>query len=203
MSHELRTPLNAILGFSELLRSDTFHSHRAEYAKLIYDAGAHLLTLVEDIHDLAKIDTGTLALSEKRFDFAGLAREVADLAQETADSAGVALTLDIAKSLPDIHCDETALRQVLLNLASNALKVTPPGGKVSVFARVEASGEFVLGVRDTGIGIPDEDQGSVFDSFGRGCHEPVTGDKGSGLGLPIAKAACMGRSCHPSPRLPW
>jgi PAS domain S-box-containing protein len=191
MSHELRTPLNAILGFSELLGSDTFASHRVEYAKLVHDAGEHLLTLINDILDLAKIEAGKLTLREDVFDFSAMLRTIIEMLATKAKSGGIHFTAEIAKNLPRLQADERALKQVLLNLASNALKFTPPGGKVTMFAELDTDGQFVFGVRDTGIGISEDDQARLFDGFGQGRQDAISGEKGTGLGLQIAKGLVL------------
>jgi signal transduction histidine kinase len=104
-----------------------------------------------------------------------------------ADASGCTLATDLASGLPQVHCDERAIKQVLLNLASNAVKFTPPGGHVCVFAHTEPNGEIAFGVSDTGVGIAPEDRKRVFENFGQGRHDVVTADKGTGLGLPIVR----------------
>jgi PAS domain S-box-containing protein len=187
MSHELRTPLNAILGFSELLSSDQFAGKRAEYAKFIHDSGFHLLTLVNDILDLSKIDAGALTLRETTLDFHLLTLACIELLGGGANAGQITLSTEMPTELPPINGDDRALRQILFNLVSNAVKFTPAGGTVVVFARLEPNGEFAFGVRDTGRGIAEDDQARVFDSFGQDRHDAVTTDKGTGLGLPIVK----------------
>jgi two-component system cell cycle sensor histidine kinase PleC len=190
MSHELRTPLNAILGFSEMITSRIF-SHlpekQHEYAGLIHSSGFHLLTLINDILDLAKIESGSWTLREKDLSMPALIADVAAMIEPRAAAGGCTLITNVATDLPAILCDERALKQVLLNLASNAVKFTPKGGTVSLFCRIEGSGELCFGVADTGIGIAPEDLTRVFENFGQGRHDVVTADKGTGLGLPIVK----------------
>jgi signal transduction histidine kinase len=187
MSHELRTPLNAILGFSELLGNDKFTQNRAEYAQVINESGQHLLMLINDILDLAKIEAGKMELQEKKVDISAIIRDCVHMMQAKADAGHVSLSSDIDPALPRLRGDERALRQIMLNLVSNALKFTPDGGSVRVFARIEQSGAIALGVADTGVGIPLEDQARVFENFGQGRHDAVHADKGTGLGLPIVK----------------
>jgi two-component system cell cycle sensor histidine kinase PleC len=190
MSHELRTPLNAILGFSEMITSRIFAAKpekHYEYAGLIHDSGFHLLTLINDILDLAKIEAGSWTLRESELDLAEIVAESCAMVQPRADSGGCELRVAIDAHLPYVHGDERALKQILLNLLSNAVKFTPRGGRVTVFARREADGTVVLGVTDTGVGIAIEDQERVFQNFGQGRHDVVTADKGTGLGLPIVK----------------
>ena len=190
MSHELRTPLNAILGFSEMITSRIFAGtpeKHYEYAGLIHDSGHHLLTLINDILDLAKIEAGSWSLREKEADIGALIDDAATMIQPRVAASRCTLVVDIAQRLPPLMCDERAMKQILLNLLSNAVKFTPNDGTITVFAHREADGGIALGVRDTGIGIAPEDQERVFQNFGQGRHDVVTADKGTGLGLPIVK----------------
>ena len=187
MSHELRTPLNAILGFSEMLDSDDFASKRREYSRLIHESGHHLLTLINDVLDLAKIEAGRLTLRDSQVDFTLLAGDCVEMLRGKASDGGIALSTDVMANLPVVMADVRAMKQILLNLVSNALKFTPPGGSVRVFARVAPNGEFAFGVADNGIGIADDDRERVFESFGQGRQDAVTLDRGTGLGLPIVK----------------
>ena len=190
MSHELRTPLNAILGFSELISSKAFAENlekHYEYAVLIHGSGQHLLTLINDVLDLAKIEAGGFELRESEVDLKMLIEDVAQMMSARASSGGCLLTTDVARNLPKVVADERALKQILINLLSNAVKFTQGGGWVRAFARLEADGEIAFGVADSGIGIALEDQMRVFQSFGQGRHDVAISDKGTGLGLPIAK----------------
>jgi len=190
MSHELRTPLNAILGFSEMIHTGNAGGdapRHVEYAKIIHDSGYHLLALINDILDLAKIEAGGLKLHENLLDLRKLIAESVTLITAKAEAGGLTLTTRLAADLPDLHADQRALKQILLNLLSNAVKFTPPGGQITVFAHVEREGTLALGVRDSGLGIAKEDHARVFQHFGQGRHDVVTGDKGTGLGLPIVK----------------
>ena len=190
MSHELRTPLNAILGFSETIYSGACGSNvekHAEYARIIHQSGHHLLALINDILDLARIEAGGLALRESYVDLAHLIAESVSLLEVKARDGELDLHAEVAPGLPPIRADERALKQVLLNLLSNAVKFTPPGGRVVCFARIASGGAAVFGVGDTGIGIAQDDHERVFQNFGQGRHDVVTVDKGTGLGLPIVK----------------
>ena len=190
MSHELRTPLNAILGFSEMITSRVFaekQDRHYEYAGLIHDSGFHLLTLINDILDLAKIEAGSWTLRESDVDLAAIAFEATTMVRPRAEASGSFLLTEIERGLPRLRGDERALKQILLNLLSNAIKFTPRGGRVTVFARARSDGGILLGVSDTGVGIAREDQDRVFQNFGQGRHDVVTADKGTGLGLPIVK----------------
>ncbi|HET9801963.1 MAG TPA: ATP-binding protein [Candidatus Acidoferrum sp.] len=187
MSHELRTPLNAILGFSELLAEGHFANKRTEYAKLIHDSGAHLLMLINDILDLAKIEAGRMVLREVDLDFVALAAECVAIVRAKADAGGIELVNMVDPALPRLRGDERAFKQIIFNLTTNAMKFTPAGGSVKLFGRIDPSGKFVFGVADTGIGIAIEDQARVFESFGQGRHDAIRAEKGTGLGLSIVK----------------
>jgi two-component system cell cycle sensor histidine kinase PleC len=187
MSHELRTPLNAIIGFSEMLESDVFAPKRAEYAGLINASGRHLLALINDILDLSKIEAGRFAPRDGVLDMRKLIAECVMLLSAKADEIGLTLSAEFATGVPPVLADERAIRQVLINLMSNALKFTPPGGLVMVFARTDQDGCVVFGVSDTGVGIAEADRVRVFENFGQGRHDAVTFEKGTGLGLPIVK----------------
>jgi two-component system cell cycle sensor histidine kinase PleC len=189
MSHELRTPLNAILGFSELITSRIFDKdpeRNYEYADLINSSGKHLLALINDILDLAKIEAGRWKLEEKPTDLHIVARDALQLVMWRARDNNITLVNTIAPDLDLVHADERAIKQILLNLLSNAVKFTPEHGRVTAFARTTASG-IKFGVADTGVGISPEDLNKVFDSFGQGKHDVAMADKGTGLGLAIVK----------------
>ncbi|HEY4115126.1 MAG TPA: HAMP domain-containing sensor histidine kinase [Rhizomicrobium sp.] len=190
MSHELRTPLNAVIGFSELINSEEFgtrpEKHR-EYADIINASGHHLLALINDILDLAKIEAGQLHLREKSVDLYRLVADCIKLMGPAAEARRICVASEMAPDLPLLYADVRAVRQVLLNLVSNAIKFTPPDGNVAIIAQLEPDGALSLAVRDTGMGIAPADQTRVFENFGQGRHDVVTSDKGTGLGLPIVK----------------
>jgi two-component system cell cycle sensor histidine kinase PleC len=190
MSHELRTPLNAIIGFSEMIHSRTFGTNaekNAEYGLIINQSGLHLLALINDILDLAKIEAGGLGLREAEFDLVRVMDECVELMQARADSANIVLHREPVAAPIHIFADERAIRQIILNLLSNALKFTPANGCVSAFLRIEPDAAISFGVTDTGYGIREEDIARVFENFGQGRHDVATPDKGTGLGLPIVK----------------
>ncbi len=190
MSHELRTPLNAILGFSELISSRAFAGDvekHYEYADLIHGSGEHLLTLINDVLDLAKIEAGGFELRESEVDLGRLIEDAAGLMAPRAEAGGCRLNIEVPRALPTILADERAIRQIVLNLLSNAIKFTQAGGWVTAFARLEADGEVAFGVADSGIGIALEDQMRVFQSFGQGRHDVAIMDRARGSAFPIAK----------------
>jgi two-component system cell cycle sensor histidine kinase PleC len=190
MSHELRTPLNAILGFSELISTQMFKDkpeRNVEYAGLINSSGHHLLALINDILDLAKIEAGRWKLEEGELDLYRIADDALQLVMWKAKKNDATLENAVDPELAMLYADERAVRQVLLNLLANAVKFTPEYGRITVFARIDEDGELVFGVRDTGVGIAAEDLDRVFDSFGQGKHDIALPDKGTGLGLAIVK----------------
>ena len=190
MNHELRTPMNAILGFSELIKSKAFGDETdryAEYGEIIHDSGEHLLMLINDMLDLAKIEGGRLTLQEDEFRIGELIREVTEAEQAKADAAQLTLITEIARGLPTVTADRRALRQIVANLLSNAIKFTPPEGEVTVSATLSNEGRLAISVQDNGIGIAPEDRLQVFERFGRGRHDVSIADKGTGLGLAIVK----------------
>jgi two-component system cell cycle sensor histidine kinase PleC len=196
MSHELRTPLNAILGFSELIAARAFADveKHYEYAGLIHGSGQHLLILINDVLDLAKIEAGGLELREAEIDPRRLIEDAVRMMQPRAQAGRLRLTTDIAPGLPFAFADERAIKQIVLNLLSNAVKFTQEGGSVTAFARIEIDDGLTFGVADTGIGIAPEDQVLVFQSFGQSRHDVTSMDKGTGLGLPIARGLAQAHS---------
>jgi two-component system cell cycle sensor histidine kinase PleC len=187
MSHELRTPLNAILGFSDMLETDIFAGKRVEYSRLIHRSGRHLLALINDILDLAKIESGRMDLRESEVDLRSVAKDCAELIAPRCREGGITLSIDVPRDFPALFADERAIRQILINLCGNAAKFTPPGGTIIVFARRNTMGEAEFGVRDTGVGIAEDDLDRVFESFGQGRHDAVSAEKGTGLGLSIVQ----------------
>lgn len=189
MSHELRTPLNAILGFSEIIHTRGLGAsleQYAEYGGFIHESGQHLLALINDILDLAKIEAGRFTLREQLVDLSRLLDDTRDMLSVRAIQAGLSLSVDAKSGWTLVHADERAMRQIVVNLTSNAIKFTPTGGSIVLFAQSSPEG-IVFGVRDTGTGIAAEDHARVFESFGQGRHDMVRSDRGTGLGLPIVK----------------
>ena len=188
MSHELRTPLNAIIGFSEVLTERMFgelNEKQAEYLKDIYASGTHLLSLINDILDLSKIEAGRMELELTDFDLPTALDNALTLVRERAGRRGVALHMNVDERLGQIQADERKIRQVVLNLLSNAIKFTPEGGRIEVGA-VPKDGFVEVSVSDTGVGIAPEDQEAVFEEF----RQVGTADKkveGTGLGLALSR----------------
>ncbi len=189
MSHELRTPLNAIIGFSEALVERYFGQLTAkqeEYVKDIHGSGRHLLSLINDILDLSKIEAGRMELELSEFDLPAALENAMTLVKERAQRNGIALRLSVDKSLGAFRADERKFKQIMLNLLSNAVKFTSEGGKVSVAAA--PNGKAVeISVADTGVGIAPEDQQAVFEEFRQVGRDYTRKVEGTGLGLALAK----------------
>ena len=200
MSHELRTPLNAILGFSEIINTKAMgpgvSDQYSEYAGHIHGSGRHLLSLINDILDLAKIEAGKLVLREADVDLGRLVEDTVTMFGAQAKAGGIVLSSDVASSCPLISGDERALRQILVNLLSNAIKFTPPAGHVTVFTSLLSDGSLAFGVADTGVGIAEEEHEKVFESFGQGRHDAILSDSGTGLGLPIVRGLAEAHGAH-------
>jgi two-component system, NtrC family, sensor kinase len=188
MSHELRTPLNAIIGFSEVLSEKMFgelNEKQEEYSKDIHASGQHLLSLINDILDLSKIEAGRMELELTDFHLPQAIENALTLVRERAGRRGIALAHTMDERLGEIRGDERKVKQVLLNLLSNALKFTPEGGRVEVRAGM-VDGMAEISVADTGVGIAPEDQEKVFEEF----RQVGTADKkaeGTGLGLTLCR----------------
>jgi signal transduction histidine kinase len=188
MSHELRTPLNAIIGFSEVLTDRMFgelNEKQEEYLKDIYASGTHLLSLINDILDLSKIEAGRMELELTEFDLPTAIENALMLVRERAGRRSIALQTNIDNRLGRIQADERKVRQVVLNLLSNAIKFTPEGGRIDVGA-VSKNGSVEISVSDTGIGIALEDQEKVFEEF-RQVGTAAKKIEGTGLGLTLCR----------------
>ena len=188
MSHELRTPLNAIIGFSEVLSERMFgeiNEKQAEYIGDILQSGQHLLSLINDILDLSKIEAGRMELELSDFDLPGTIENTLTLVRERAVRRGIELGRNVDERLGVVRADERKVKQVLLNLLSNALKFTPAGGRIDVRAVVRDS-TAEISVTDTGVGIAPEDQDAVFEEF-RQVGTAAKKVEGTGLGLAISR----------------
>ncbi|MGE8944493.1 sensor histidine kinase [Leptospira interrogans] len=192
MSHELRTPLNTVIGFSKLLRE---HQHRRlqdheiiEYADLIHDAAGHLLSVINDILDISKIQSGKYTLDNRELNLGDVVESTLAGFRPSADEAGVRLEYRIDPAIQPIRGDSVKMRQIITNIVGNALKFTHEGGRVMVEAARMTTGGAALVVRDTGIGMSQEEITIAMMPFGQvdGTHSRWR--EGTGLGLPIAKA---------------
>jgi two-component system cell cycle sensor histidine kinase PleC len=195
MSHELRTPLNAINGFSEIMTAELFgplgDRRYKEYVRDILGSGQHLLSVINDILDMSKIEAGKMTLRFEMLDLSDVAEDAVRLVRGRADTSGLRLAVDM-QGLPEVEADFRALKQVLLNLLSNAVKFTPRGGAIRVFARagrdVEGIDRVQVSVQDTGIGISKEDLARLASPFEQVESQHAKTQQGTGLGLALSKA---------------
>jgi signal transduction histidine kinase len=189
MSHELRTPLNAVIGFSEVLLERMFgdvNQKQEEYLQDIVSSGRHLLSLINDILDLSKIEAGRMELELGAFDLQVALENALTLVRERAVRRGIRLELKTDARLGTIVGDERKFKQILLNLLSNAVKFTPEGGRVTLTATL-ADGTVEVSVIDTGIGIAPQDQEAIFEEFRQVGRDYASKREGTGLGLTLAK----------------
>jgi len=222
MSHELRTPLNSILGFSDVLESiDTLDEKQKRYVKNIQKSGCMLLEMINNILDLAKIESGKMEVRLSDFRVEHVVDAQCDMARPLAEKKNIDLEIKIAPNLPMMHQDQSRVQQILNNLLSNAIKFTPEGGRIKVTAAHAEPDDLVLKVSDTGVGIAEEDQQVIFEKFRQSHSALVGGDamtrehSGTGLGLSIVKELCkllegeisveseLGKGSTFIVRLPW
>jgi two-component system cell cycle sensor histidine kinase PleC len=191
MSHELRTPLNAVLGFSEVMKGELFGALSVpaykEYAGDIHASGQHLLMLINEILDLSRVEAGRYELKEESVSLNAVVEECLRLLWMRIERRHLVITEAMESGLPRIWADERAVRQVTLNLLTNAIKFTPQGGSITIKVGWTRSGGQYLSIRDTGPGIPPDEIPIVLSSFGRGALAQKNAEEGTGLGLPIVK----------------
>ena len=189
MSHELRTPLNAIIGFSEVLLDRLFgdlNAKQEEYLQDVLDSGRHLLSLINDILDLSKVEAGRMELEVGRFALPEILENGLTMVRERAGRHGIALSLEVDPAIDVIEADERKVKQVVFNLLSNAVKFTPDRGQVGIRAGMDDTGVWIT-VWDTGIGIAPENQGRIFEEFQQVGGVYTEKREGTGLGLALAK----------------
>ncbi len=190
ISHEIRTPLNAIIGFSEVMMEERFgpigNERYREYLLDIHNSGTHIMSLINDLLDLSKIEAGKLELTFEAVSINDIIRECVALMQPQANRDRIIIRASLPTSIPNVVADARSLRQIVLNLLSNAIKFNNPGGQVIVSTALEDSGELFLRVRDTGIGMNKKDLKLALEPF-RQLHTSRLGG-GTGLGLPLTKA---------------
>jgi signal transduction histidine kinase len=222
MSHELRTPLNSILGFSEVLGSiNSLDDKQKRYVQNIQQSGKTLLEMINDILDLAKIESGKMETRLTEFLISQVISAQCDMARPLTERKNIDLEIRVDPDLPPMRQDQARVQQILNNLLSNAVKFTPEGGRIEVSARRDESDFLVLQVIDTGVGISEEDQQAIFEKFRQGKTAMPSGDamtreySGSGLGLSIVKELCrllggevllqseLGKGSTFTVRLPW
>jgi len=190
MSHELRTPLNAIIGFSELMKDESvgpLNEKQKEYSGYIWESGKHLLSLINDILDLSKVEAGKMELDQGEFDLKGLLERSISFVSDKASKQKITLSVDTGEGVGVVRADERKIKQVIFNLISNSMKFTPAGGKVGIEARRSAPEEVLVCVWDTGIGIEAKDSHKVFAEFEQISSDYSRKYAGTGLGLPLSK----------------
>jgi signal transduction histidine kinase len=191
LSHELRTPLNAIIGYSESIKREIFgpldNAQYQEYITIIHNSGNHLLDLITNMLDHSKAESGTVELIETTVDVEKLVNGVLPMVGSLAREADVDVSAKSLTAVPHIKVDEQKVRQILLNLLSNALKFTPAGGSVQLIVDVADDNSVMLAVKDSGVGIPQEDLEKVFKPFEQSMAHGVRGEAGTGLGLSLSQ----------------
>ena len=195
MSHELRTPLNAILGFSEVMQREVLgpigNDTYKEYVGDIHNSGNHLLNVINEILDLSRIEAGRQDLSEEAIRLSYVVEEASQMVQLKATQKNIQIVDKFEDGMPLIWADEKAVRQIVLNLLSNALKFTPSGGTITINVGWTSTGGQYLSVKDNGPGIPEDEIAIVLSSFGQGSIAIKNAEQGSGLGLPIVQAMML------------
>lgn len=192
MSHELRTPLNAIIGFSDMIQKQIMgpvgSEKYTEYAKDIHDSGTHLLGIINNVLDIARIEARKVELHEENVDVDQLIATCMRFIEERAEHAGIELVMTMTDVVPPLRGDEVRLKQILLNLLSNAVKFTPQGGKVTVEAQMDSAGCLVIKISDNGIGMSEEEISIALTPFGQVGSVLTRQHQGTGLGLPLTKS---------------
>jgi len=192
MSHELRTPLNAIIGFSEIIARGTLgpigNAKYLEYSKDINDSGQHLLALINDILDLSKVESGNAEVEDENIHLPALLHSLHAMVKERARKGNVDLVFDQVADLPPLRADLRKLKQMLINLLSNSIKFTKPGGKVALDVIIRPGYGYIFEVVDTGIGIAPDDISKALSRFGQVDGDLNRSFEGTGLGLPLTRA---------------
>jgi signal transduction histidine kinase/PAS domain-containing protein len=192
ISHEIRTPLNAMTGFAEVMMTERFgpigNERYRDYLKDIHGAGAHLVSLLNDLLDLSKVETGKLDLSFGNVGVNDLTQQCVGIMQPQANRARIIIRTSLTPALPQVVADERSLRQIVLNLLANSIKFTGPGGQVIVSTAISDSSEVVLRVRDTGVGMSEKDIEAALEPFRQVATSGSWGSGGTGLALPLTKA---------------
>ena len=192
VSHELRTPLNAIIGFTEIMDGQMYgplgHERYGEYTESVLQSGRHLLSIINDLLDMAKVEAGRLKLKERATDIAEVAEQCLSMMRDTIKQQGLDLSVRFPTDGPLLWADARLVKQMLINLLGNAVKFTPEGGAIAIEAGVNAQGGYTLSVADTGIGIAPEHLATVLEPFGQVESAMNRSHAGTGLGLPLVNA---------------
>jgi signal transduction histidine kinase len=222
MSHELRTPLNSILGFSDVLGSiDALDEKQKRYVQNIQKSGRTLLDMINDILDLAKMESGKMQTRLTEFPLGQVVGAQCDMARPLSEKKNIDLAYHLPPDLPPMRQDQARVQQILNNLLSNAIKFTPEGGRITIFVERDERDFLVMKISDTGVGIAEDDQQTIFEKFRQGRTAMPGGDamtrehSGTGLGLSIVKELCkllggeisvqseLGKGSTFTVRLPW
>ena len=191
VSHELRTPLNAIIGFSDIMKNDVIGIMNAdqtkEYSKLINDSGKHLLSIINDILDINRIEAGKMEMHEDAIDISWLLDDVSHLLQQTATQANVELFFNVDSNLPDLFGDERQIKQILINLVNNSIKFSESETSIRASAHLREDRGITIKVQDEGVGMSEEDLEKAMEPFRRIQNDQIDEKEGTGLGLPLAK----------------
>jgi signal transduction histidine kinase len=191
MSHELRTPLNAIIGFSEIISTELFgpivNEKYLEYIRDIHNSSLHLLSIINDVLDMSKIEAGKLELSKEALNIQSVISDVVRMMHERAQSRGIELITQLLDEEVDVWADERSMKQIFLNLLSNAIKFSKAGGKVYVRVGADQPNLAVVEFEDYGIGMNEEEQERALQPFGQAKPATTRNYGGTGLGLPITK----------------
>ena len=192
VSHEIRTPLNAIIGFSEVMTEERFgpigNERYRQYLKDIHASGSHLISLINDLLDLSKIEAGKLELTFASVSLNELTQQCVAIMQPQANRERIIIRTSLSPRLPQVMADARSVRQIVLNLLSNSIKFTAAGGQVIVSTAMTDAGEVVLRVRDTGIGMNEQDLATALEPFRQVATTTRGRAGGTGLGLPLTKA---------------
>ncbi|UTW54874.1 ATP-binding protein [Kordiimonas sp. SCSIO 12610] len=191
MSHELRTPLNAILGFSEMFKKEIYgplgSEKYSEYSDHIYESGSHLLSIINDILDLSKVEAGKLSLAEEEVFIADIVEDAVNLITDKVDEKNIHLSLEQDNQIEYLYCDPRITKQILLNLLSNAVKFTPQNGLIIVSSTLSLQNNICISVKDNGIGMSDADLERALQPFGQAGNAFTRQNQGTGLGLPLVE----------------
>jgi len=192
MSHELRTPLNAIIGFSEVMKGQMFgpidNDQYVQYSSDIYGSGVHLLNLINDILDISKVEAGAQELFEENVELEEVVRESMEMVRERALKKGLEISATMPKTPLLVYADKVRVKQIFLNLLTNAIKFSPEGTKISVVGSIDTSDQVVVQVIDEGAGVAPEDIATVLEPFGQVADMMTREQEGTGLGLPLCKS---------------